>query len=67
MLIQSNDLSTVESADLAAGLRAARALQQAPVPPALSKQLANYTLRVSTELASRNIDPQRLLSDGRMS
>jgi hypothetical protein len=54
----------VESADLAAGLRAARALQQVPVPPWLSKQLANYALRVATELVSRDIDPEQLLHDG---
>ena len=54
----------VNSADLAAGLRAARALQGVPVPPWLSKQLANYALRVATELASRSIDPEQLLADG---
>ena len=54
----------VDSADLAAGLRAARALQRVPVPPWLSKQLANYALRVTTELASRDIDPEQLLADG---
>jgi hypothetical protein len=54
----------VNSADLAAGLRAARALQSVPVPPWLSKQLANYALRVTTELTSRNIDPEQLLADG---
>jgi hypothetical protein len=57
----------VESADLVAGLRAARALQRAPVPLLLSKQLANYALRVATELASRDIDPDRLLDDGSQS
>lgn len=50
-----------------AGLRAARALQRAPVPLLLSKQLANYALRVATELASRDIDPDRLLDDGSQS
>jgi hypothetical protein len=54
----------VNSADLAAGLRAARALQGVPVPPWLSKQLANYALRVATELASRDVDPDQLLDDG---
>ena len=54
----------VDSADLAAGLRAARALQGVPVPPWLSKQLANYALRVASELASRSIDPELLLADG---
>jgi hypothetical protein len=54
----------VNSADLAAGLRAARALQSVPVPPWLSKQLANYALRVATELTSRDIDPEQLLADG---
>ena len=55
----------VASADLAAGLRAARALQKVPVPPWLSKQLANYSLRAAAELASRDIDPEQLLQDGR--
>ena len=54
----------VNSADLAAGLRAARALQGVPVPPWLSKQLANYALRVASELSSRDIDPEQLLADG---
>jgi hypothetical protein len=53
-----------ESKDLAAGLRAASQLQALPVPPALAKQLANYVLRAGTELASREIDPARLLNDG---
>ncbi len=43
----------VESADLAAGLRAAAQLQALPVPPALSKQVANYILRAVRELESR--------------
>jgi hypothetical protein len=43
----------VESADLAAGLRAAAQLQVLPVPPALGKQVANYILRVGKELESR--------------
>jgi hypothetical protein len=55
---------SVNSADLAAGLRAARALQGVPVPPWLSKQLANYALRVAAELASRDVDPEQLLADG---
>jgi hypothetical protein len=55
----------VESADLAAGLRAARQLQALPVPPALAKQVSNYILRAGTELASREIDPAKLLDDGR--
>jgi hypothetical protein len=54
----------VDSADLAAGLRAARALQGVPVPPWLSKQLANYALRVAAELESRGVDPEQLLADG---
>jgi hypothetical protein len=53
----------VASADLAEGLRAAQALMKVPVPPWLAKQLANYTLRVSTELASRNLSPERPLAD----
>jgi hypothetical protein len=57
----------VESADLAAGLRAARALQGVPVPPWLSRRLASYALGVSAELRSRGIDPERLLDDGSQS
>jgi hypothetical protein len=45
---------TVESADLAAGLRAAAQLQALPVPPTLGKQVANYILRAGNELESRS-------------
>jgi hypothetical protein len=53
----------IESADLAAGLRAARELQGLPIPPMLAKQVAGYIMRAGTELASRDIDPARLLGD----
>jgi hypothetical protein len=45
----------VATADLLAGLKAARALQKVPVPPWLSKQLANYSLRAATVLADRGV------------
>jgi hypothetical protein len=45
----------VASDDLLAGLKAARALQKVPVPPWLSKQLANYSLRAATVLAERGV------------
>jgi hypothetical protein len=45
----------VATADLLAGLKAARALQKVPVPPGLSKQLANYSLRTATALAERGV------------
>ena len=44
----------VDSADLAAGLKAARELQALPVPPVLGKQLSNYTLRAERVLAARS-------------
>jgi hypothetical protein len=44
----------VDSADLAAGLKAARKLQCLPVPAVLSKQLSNYVLRAERELAARS-------------
>jgi hypothetical protein len=44
----------VESADLAAGLRAAAQLQALSVPPALGKQVASYILRADNELESRD-------------
>lgn len=58
------DWRAVASEDLASGLRAARQLQALPVPPSLGKQLANYVLRVGAELASREIDPAKLLDSG---
>ena len=45
----------VATNDLLAGLKAARALQKVPVPPLLSKQLANYSLRAATVLAARGV------------
>ena len=44
-----------ESADLAAGYRAARVLQSLPVPPPLAKQVANYICRADAELTARGI------------
>lgn len=44
----------VDSADLAAGLKAARELQALPVPPVLGKQLSNYVLRAERVLAARS-------------
>jgi hypothetical protein len=41
--------------DLLAGLTAARALQKSSVPPWLSKQLANYSLRAATVLVERGV------------
>jgi hypothetical protein len=46
----------VDSADLAAGLKAARKLQSLPVPAVLSKQLSNYALRAERELAARSAE-----------
>jgi hypothetical protein len=52
-------LTGTESGDLMAGYQAARQLQVLTVPPALSKQLANYLLVVSAELADRGVpDPE---------
>jgi hypothetical protein len=45
----------IGSDDLIAGLKVARALQKSSVPPWLSKQLANYTLRAATALAERGV------------
>jgi hypothetical protein len=58
------DWRAIASEDLASGLRAARQLQAVPVPPSLGKQLANYLLRADAELASREIDPAKLLDGG---
>jgi len=44
---------SVDSADLAAGVKAAKELQTVPVPPWLSKQISNYILRAENELAAR--------------
>jgi hypothetical protein len=44
----------VDSADLAAGLKAARELQALPVPAWLSKQLSNYALKAERELEARS-------------
>ena len=43
----------VDSADLAAGIKAARELNAVPVPAWLSKQLSNYILRAEHELEIR--------------
>jgi hypothetical protein len=43
----------VDSADLAAGIKAAKALNAVPVPGWLSKQLSNYILRAERELEAR--------------
>ncbi len=51
----------VATDDLLAGLKAARTLQQVPVPLWLSKRLANYSLRAATALASRLDDIERLV------
>jgi hypothetical protein len=45
----------VATDELLVGLKAARALQKVPVPPWLSKQLANYSLRAATVLAERGV------------
>jgi hypothetical protein len=52
------------SADLIRGYRAARELQQLPVPPHLGKELAGYIMRVEAELVARDIDPPELTADG---
>jgi hypothetical protein len=44
----------VHSADLAAGLRAARELQALAIPAWLSKQLSNYALKAERELEARS-------------
>ena len=43
----------VDSADLAAGIKAAKALNAVPVPGWLSKQLSTYILRAERELEAR--------------
>jgi hypothetical protein len=43
----------VGSADLAAGIKAARELNAVPVPLWLSKQLANYIVKSERELEAR--------------
>lgn len=54
----------IASADLARGYRAARQLQQLPVPPHLGKELAGYIMRAGAELLAREIDPLKLTADG---
>ena len=44
----------VHSADLTAGLKAARELQALAIPAWLSKQLSNYALKAERELAARS-------------
>ena len=53
-----------ESADLIRGYRAARELQQLPLPPHLGKELAGYIMRVGAELVARDIDPPEPTADG---
>jgi hypothetical protein len=43
----------VDSADLAAGMKAAKELNALPVPLWLSKQLANYIVKSERELETR--------------
>lgn len=45
--------ANIASCDLAAGLKAARELQQLPVPSWLAKQLSNYALKAERELEAR--------------
>ena len=52
--------SNVESAELAAGYRAARALQVLPVPARLARELANYICRTDAALAERSICAEKL-------
>jgi hypothetical protein len=52
------------SADLIRGYRAARELQQLPVPPHLGKELAGYIMRVEAELVARDIDLPEPTADG---
>jgi hypothetical protein len=50
----------VDSAALAAGIKAARELNAVPVPAWLSKQLSNYILRAEHELETRaRVSPGR--------
>jgi RES domain-containing protein len=59
MRVRPDWLTGTASADLLAGYRAARQLQVLAVPSALSKQVANYLLVVSAELAGRGVlDPE---------
>jgi hypothetical protein len=55
---------SIASADLVRGYRAARELQQLPVPPHLGKELAGYVMRAGVELIAREIDPSKLTADG---
>jgi hypothetical protein len=52
------------SADLIRGYRAARELQQLPVPPHLGKELAGYIMRVEAELVARDIDAPEPTAEG---
>jgi hypothetical protein len=49
----------VDSAALAAGIKAAQALNAVPLPPLLSKQLSNYILRAGRELEARALSAAR--------
>jgi hypothetical protein len=52
--------SNVESAELVAGYRAAKALQVLPVPARLARELANYICRTDAALAERSISAAEL-------
>jgi hypothetical protein len=54
----------IASTDLVRGYRAARKLQQLPLPPHLGKELAGYIMRAGAELIARDIDPLKLTADG---
>ncbi len=54
----------IASADLVRGYRAARELQQLPVPPRFGKELAGFIMRAGAELIAREIDPLKLTADG---
>jgi hypothetical protein len=55
---------SIASADLVRGYRAARELQQLPVPSRFGKELAGYIMRAGVELIAREIDPLKLTADG---
>lgn len=52
--------SNVESAELIAGYRAAKALQVLPVPARLARELANYICRTDAVLTERSIPAREL-------
>ena len=51
--VQSWRPDAIDSADLAAGIKAAKELNALPVPLWLSKQLANYIVKTERELETR--------------